>query len=221
MNAGFDVLINEGRIYNRRPDPQTGLESFGIVDQSRGLTSEVFIDRMQRMPQLARRHPLRVLAALVFEDMHDLADALDAALGVLRLAVPNAPMQTFDLGDNHSLRDHPVRGVGRQIRCRQLGGLQTHRDVSGSRASLPKPSPLRTGRDPHGSSGSSLSRPVPVPHMVRMMAPPVYQLDVVQLICSATTAWFVVVFIDEGDVLVRIEPPSTHRALAILPSEQR
>jgi hypothetical protein len=51
-----------------------------------------------------------------------------------------------------------------------------------------------------------------------MMAPSVYQLDVVQLICSATTAWFVVVFIDEGDVLVRIEPSSTYRALASLPS---
>src|SRR4051812_39441213 len=82
---------------NRRPDPLSGPESFGIVDQPCGLTSEVFIDRMQRVPQLARRHPLRVLAALAFEDMHDLADPLDAALGVLRLAVPNAPMQTFDL----------------------------------------------------------------------------------------------------------------------------
>jgi len=54
-----------------------------------------------------------------------------------------------------------------------------------------------------------------------MMAPPVYQLEVVQLICSAATAWSVVVYVDERDVLVRIEPPSTHRALAILLLEQR
>jgi hypothetical protein len=57
--------------------------------------------------------------------------------------------------------------------------------------------------------------------MVRMMAPPVYQLKVVHLICSAATAWPVVMFVDERDVLVRIEPPATHRAFAILPSEQR
>jgi hypothetical protein len=60
----------------------------------------------------------------------DLADPLDAALGVLRLAVPNAPRaQTFDFGDDHGLRCHPVRVIGRQIRCRQLRMLQTHRDV--------------------------------------------------------------------------------------------
>ena len=40
---------------------------------------------MQRVPQLARRHALRALAALTFEDMHDLVDPLDAALGILRL----------------------------------------------------------------------------------------------------------------------------------------
>src|ERR1700760_4778945 len=31
------------------------------------------------------------------------------------LEVPNTPVQTFDLGDNHGLRCHPVRVVGRQI----------------------------------------------------------------------------------------------------------
>jgi hypothetical protein len=35
--------------------------------------------------------------------MHDLADPLDAALGILRVAVPNAPVQTFDLSDNRRL----------------------------------------------------------------------------------------------------------------------
>jgi hypothetical protein len=40
---------------------------------------------MQCVPQLARRHALHALARFAFEDMHDLADPLDAALGVLRL----------------------------------------------------------------------------------------------------------------------------------------
>src|ERR1700733_5108216 len=57
---------------DRRSDAQTGTVSFGIVDQPCGLASEVFIDRMQRVPQLARRHAPRALAVLAFEDMHTL-----------------------------------------------------------------------------------------------------------------------------------------------------
>src|SRR6201996_2902127 len=74
---------------NRRSNPLTGTVSFGIVDQPRGLASEIFIDRMQRVPQLARRCALRAPAALALEDMYDLADPLDAALSILRLAIPN------------------------------------------------------------------------------------------------------------------------------------
>ena len=48
--------------------------------------------------------------------------------------------------------------------------------------SLPEPGPLRTGHDGCPSSGSSLCRPVPDPHVVSMMAPPVYQLQVVDLV---------------------------------------
>ncbi len=99
--------------------------------------------------------------------------------------------------------------------------LQAHGDVSGSRASLPKPSPLRTGRDDCSSSGSSLCRPVPDPRVVRMVAPPVYQLQVVQLVRSALVTRRVVVFVDEGDILIGVEPHATQRALAVLPSQQR
>jgi hypothetical protein len=42
--------------------------------------------------------------------MHDLANPLDAA-AFPRLAVPNAPVQTFDLGDDYGLRRNPVRVV--------------------------------------------------------------------------------------------------------------
>jgi hypothetical protein len=53
------------------------------------------------MPQLARRHP-HALPVLAFEDMDDFADALDAALGIPRVAVPNAPVQTLNLSDDLS-----------------------------------------------------------------------------------------------------------------------
>src|SRR5215213_2024586 len=95
-----------------------------------------------------------------------------------------------------------------------------HRDVSASRASLPRPSPLRTGRDNCSSSGSSLCRPIPNPRVVRVMTPPVYQLQVVQLVCSAIAARHSVVFVDEGDVLIGVEPYTTHRALAVLSLQQ-
>jgi hypothetical protein len=84
------------------------------------------------------------LAMLALEDRHDLADPVDAALGILRLAVPNAPVQTFDFGDDPSSRRHPVRVVGRQTcRC-QLRVLQARRDVSGSEIALPQSRLLRT-----------------------------------------------------------------------------
>src|SRR5690348_2494166 len=92
--------------------------------------------------------------------------------------------------------------------------------MSGSRASLPRPSPLRTGRDDCSSSGSSLRRPVPDPHVVRMVAPPVYQLQIVQLVCSAMTARHGMVFVDEGDILIGVELHATHRTSSVLSLEQ-
>lgn len=62
------------------------------------------------------------------------------------------------------------------------GVTEITQQMSGSRAPLPKPSPLRTGHDGYPSSGSSLCHPVPDPHVVSMMAPPVYQLQVVDLV---------------------------------------
>src|SRR4051794_5196709 len=88
--------------------------------------------------------------------------------------------------------------------------------LSGSRVSLPRPSPLRTGRDDCSSSGSSLCRPVPDLRVVRMVAPSVYQLQVVQLVCSALAARCGVVCVDDGEILIGVEPHATHRASAAL-----
>jgi hypothetical protein len=62
-------------------------------------------------------------------NVHDLADPIDAAPGIRGLAVPNAPAQTFDLLDDHGLRLHPARVVGRQTACRLRRVLESHRDV--------------------------------------------------------------------------------------------
>jgi len=88
--------------------------------------------------------------------MHDRADAIDADVGILGLAIPNTPVQAFNLLDDHRSRHSPGRVIRRQAIGNLLQVLQPHGDVSGSRASLPRPSPLRTGRDDCSSSGSSL-----------------------------------------------------------------
>jgi hypothetical protein len=53
------------------------------------------------------------MAMFSLEGTHDLADPIDAALSILRLAVPNAPAQALDLRDDHRLRLHPVGIVRR------------------------------------------------------------------------------------------------------------
>jgi hypothetical protein len=53
-----------------------------------------------------------------------------------------------------------------------------------------------------------------------MVAPPVYQLQIVRLVRSAAAARHGVMFVDEGDVLVGVEPYATHRTLVVLPPQQ-
>src|SRR5690242_19021663 len=69
------------------------------------------------------------MVALALEDMHDLPDAVDAAPGILGLAVPNPPAQPLDLRDDHGLRLHPIRLVGRQSDGRLLRVLEPHGDM--------------------------------------------------------------------------------------------
>src|SRR5271169_4368939 len=69
------------------------------------------------------------MAAFPFVSMHDLADPIDAALGILGLAVPNAPTQSLDLLDDHDLGLHPAGIVGRQTACYLRRVLDPHCDV--------------------------------------------------------------------------------------------
>jgi hypothetical protein len=69
------------------------------------------------------------LAAFVLLNTHDLADPIDAAPGILRLAVPNAPAQTFDLVDDYGLCLHPAGIIGRQSARRLRRVLDPHCDV--------------------------------------------------------------------------------------------
>ena len=69
------------------------------------------------------------MAALTLEDMHDLADANDTSLSVLRLAVPNAPAHSLDLRDDHRLRLHPLGSVRRQSDGSLRSVLHPHGDM--------------------------------------------------------------------------------------------
>src|ERR1700745_1778744 len=103
--------------------------SFGVVDEPGALASEIGVDLVQRVPQLARRNTGRAMTAFTLEDMHDLADPLETELRILGFAIPDSPMQAFDLRDDRCLRSHPTRLVGRQTARRLLRVLQSHGDV--------------------------------------------------------------------------------------------
>ena len=52
------------------------------------------------------------MAAFAFESTYDLADAVDAAPGILGLTVADPPAQAFDLLDDHGLGVQPAAPVG-------------------------------------------------------------------------------------------------------------
>src|ERR1700728_2653636 len=106
-----------GSLGDRSSDAQLGTVSLGVIDEPTTLTSEIAVDVKQRVPQPARMRAPRVLAEFILVDMHDPADPIDAAFGILRLAVPNAPAQTLDLVDDHDLCLHPAGIVGWQPAC--------------------------------------------------------------------------------------------------------
>jgi hypothetical protein len=53
------------------------------------------------------------MTALALEDMHNLADPLERDPGVLRLAIPDPPVQALDLRDDRRLSLGPPRLVDR------------------------------------------------------------------------------------------------------------
>src|SRR5271166_5781453 len=67
---------------HRRSDAQACTVSFGIIDEPSALATEIVIDLVQRVLQLAGWHTRSAMTALALEDMHDLADALECAPGI-------------------------------------------------------------------------------------------------------------------------------------------
>src|SRR3954451_23453748 len=63
------------------------------------------------------------------EVVHHRADAIDADLRILDLAVPQPPAQALDLLDDHRLRDRALRTLGRQASGNLRQVLQPHGDM--------------------------------------------------------------------------------------------
>lgn len=61
--------------------------------------------------------------------MHDHADTIDADLGILGFAIPQPPAQPLNFLDDHRLRHHPRRIIGRQAAGDLLQVLKSHRDM--------------------------------------------------------------------------------------------
>ena len=77
--------------------------------RARCSAAEIVVAFVQCAPQLTRwhaDHDLRAMAAFALEDMHNLADPIEAAPAIPGLAVPDASAQALDLGDDHGFRLH-------------------------------------------------------------------------------------------------------------------
>ena len=61
--------------------------------------------------------------------MHDRADTNDAFPCIFRLAIPDAPMQSLDFGDDHRLRRYSRRIAGRQRAGDFLKMFKPHSDM--------------------------------------------------------------------------------------------
>ena len=114
----FAHPVIDGEIRRRpeecSPHAQPGAVTLGVVDEPVALTTEIAIQLRQGRPKLPR-WSVRFLAVwLALKGVHDLADRDDADLGVLGLAVPQAPSQALNLSDDCLLCLLPRRGVGRQ-----------------------------------------------------------------------------------------------------------
>src|SRR3954469_18216668 len=80
-------------------------------------------------PQLARGRDGSAAAGLATEVVLHRADAIDADLCILGLAVPQPPAQALDLLDDHRLCGRALRTFGRQASSNLRQVLQPHGDV--------------------------------------------------------------------------------------------
>src|SRR5215212_1923435 len=128
VHATIDEEVGRS-LGQRRANPQPGPVPFAIVDQPIALPDEVAVQHLQCGPQLARGRDGSAAAGLATEVVHHRADAIDADLRILGLAVPQPPAQALDLLDDHRLRGRALRTIGRQASGNLRQVLQPHGDV--------------------------------------------------------------------------------------------
>src|SRR5215212_3234012 len=111
VHATIDEEVGRA-LGQRRANPQPGPVPFAVVDQLIALPDEVAVQHLQRGPQLARGRDGSAAAGLATEVVHHRADAIDADLRILSLAIPQPPAQALDLLDDHRLRGRALRTIG-------------------------------------------------------------------------------------------------------------
>ena len=116
---------------DRSPNPQPGTVAFGVIDHPVTLASEIVIQRVQGGPQLSRGCDRLSLALFALKMMHHRTNAIDAGCASLKLCHSTTAMvQPLQLLlDDHRLRRHPRRIIGRAGRWLLLEVLEPHADV--------------------------------------------------------------------------------------------
>src|SRR5215213_7718682 len=128
VHATIDEEVGRS-LGQRRANPQPGPVPFAVVDQPVALPDEVAVQRLQRGPQLARGRGGSAAAGLATEVVHHCADAIDADLRILGLAVPQPPAQALNLLDDHRLCGRALRTIGQQASGNLRQVLQPHGDM--------------------------------------------------------------------------------------------
>jgi hypothetical protein len=97
----------------RGANPQSGTVPLRVINHPVALTGEIAIQRAQRGPQLSRRRDGLSPTLLALKMMHQRVDPIDVDSGIRRFAIPQPPVQPFDLCDDHRFR-RPFRIIDRQ-----------------------------------------------------------------------------------------------------------
>src|SRR5208283_2996119 len=94
---------------DRGPNSQPGTMPLGVIHQPGALAGQIAIQRPQGRPKLSRWRDGFPAVRLAPEIIHALTNTIDAFPRVLRFPIPDPPVQSLNLRDDHGLRRRACR----------------------------------------------------------------------------------------------------------------
>src|SRR5208337_1442624 len=94
---------------DRGPNSQPGTMPLGVIHQPGALAGQIAIQRPQGRPKLSRWRDGFAAVRPAPEMRHDRTNTIDAFPRVLRFPIPDPPVQSVNLRDDHGLRRRACR----------------------------------------------------------------------------------------------------------------